>query len=59
MLPLDELKGKAKESYGKLTGDKKAQSEGKTDQVKGKVKEAGNDVKDAVKGVKDSLSDEK
>lgn len=32
-MSMDELKGKAKESLGKVTDDKKKQTEGKTDQA--------------------------
>jgi len=34
----EQAKGKVKEVAGKLTGDRKLQSEGKGDQVKGKVR---------------------
>ncbi len=56
MTSKDELKGKAKEAYGKLVDDDKKKSEGKTDQVKGKVNEAKDSVKDSLEGVKESLS---
>src|SRR5665254_18292 len=36
----EQAKGKVKEVAGKLTGDRKLQSEGKGDQVKGKVRNA-------------------
>jgi uncharacterized protein YjbJ (UPF0337 family) len=39
-----------KEVAGKLTGDRKRQSEGKGDQVKGKVRNAIGGVKDALRG---------
>ncbi|WP_128566054.1 CsbD family protein [Methylobacterium crusticola] len=42
--------GKVKEGAGKLTGDKKLESEGVVDQVKGKVQNAVGGVKDALKG---------
>jgi uncharacterized protein YjbJ (UPF0337 family) len=45
----DELKGKAKETVGKLQDDEELQAEGKGDQVKGNVKQAGEKVKDAFK----------
>jgi uncharacterized protein YjbJ (UPF0337 family) len=44
------LKGKAKEAAGKVTGDAKLKTEGKADQVAGKVQ-------NAVGGVKDTLRD--
>ncbi len=51
----DKLKGAVKEGVGKLTGDRRTEAEGKTDQAKGNVKNAARDVGDAVKGVGDSL----
>jgi uncharacterized protein YjbJ (UPF0337 family) len=42
----DELKGKAKEGVGNLTGDESLANEGKADQAKGKVKEAADKVKE-------------
>jgi uncharacterized protein YjbJ (UPF0337 family) len=37
---LDQLKGEAKEKWGKLTNDHSTETEGKLDKVKGKVKES-------------------
>ncbi|MGW5885430.1 CsbD family protein [Streptomyces koyangensis] len=37
---MDKMKGKAKEAVGKVTGDRRAESEGKTDQAKGDAKDA-------------------
>jgi uncharacterized protein YjbJ (UPF0337 family) len=51
----DKIKGTVKEAVGKLTGDRRTEAEGQTDQVKGDVKNAGRDLKDAAKGVGDSL----
>jgi uncharacterized protein YjbJ (UPF0337 family) len=44
-----QLRGKAKEALGKVTGDKSTQNEGKGDQVKSNLKDAGEKVKDAFK----------
>lgn len=48
----DDLKGRAKEAAGDLTGDKDLQREGKVDQVadgvKGRVGDAVNKVKDVL-----------
>ena len=52
----DKIKGAVKEGIGKLTGDRRTESEGKTDQTKGDVKNAARDVTDALKGDGDSLS---
>ena len=51
----DKMKGKAKEWAGKATGDKRMESEGKTDQAKGDVKGAAKDAKRTAKGISDSL----
>jgi uncharacterized protein YjbJ (UPF0337 family) len=48
----DDLKGRAKEAAGDLTGDKSLKNEGRVDRGEGKVKDAvdktGDKVKDAV-----------
>ena len=43
------LKGKAKEVAGKVTGDAKLKTEGKADQVAGKVQNAVGGAKDAIR----------
>jgi uncharacterized protein YjbJ (UPF0337 family) len=45
----DKAKGAIKEAAGKVTDDKKLETEGKVDKVKGAVHSALGDVKDAVK----------
>ncbi len=45
----EDLKGKAKEAAGKVTGNEKLEAEGDVDQAKAGVKKAGEDVKDAFK----------
>jgi uncharacterized protein YjbJ (UPF0337 family) len=52
----DKTKGAIKEGIGKVTGDRRTEAEGKTDQAKGDAKQAGHDVKEAAKGVRDSLT---
>ena len=47
---LNQVAGSIKEGFGKLTGDKKLESEGATKQVVSKVKEVAEDAKDAVEG---------
>ena len=54
---LNQVAGSIKEGFGKLTGDKKLETEGATEQVVSKVKEAAEDAKDAVEGVIDSVKD--
>jgi len=51
----DELKGRAKEAAGALTGDTRLKREGQLDQAAGKVKQK---VEHAVDEVKELLSDE-
>jgi uncharacterized protein YjbJ (UPF0337 family) len=46
----EQAKGKVKEWAGKVTGDKKTETEGKADQVKGKVPNTFGGLKDAVRG---------
>lgn len=43
-----QAKGSVKEAIGKVTGDAKLESQGKTDKVAGKVQNAAGDAKDAV-----------
>jgi uncharacterized protein YjbJ (UPF0337 family) len=54
----DEIKGKTEEAAGKLTGDKRLEREGQTDQVKGKAKDVAHDVKESAHGVRDALRDD-
>ena len=46
----NQAKGSVKEGFGKLTDDKKLETEGATEQVVSKVKEVAEDAKDAVEG---------
>ena len=52
----DKIKGAVKEGAGKLTGDRRTEAEGETDQAKGDVKNAARGVKDAAKGARDSIA---
>ncbi|SDB89484.1 CsbD-like [Sanguibacter gelidistatuariae] len=45
----EDVKGKAEEVTGKVTGNDKLEAEGKVDQSKASIKQAGENVKDAVK----------
>ena len=45
----DKVKGTIKDAAGKLTDDKKLQSEGKFDKAKGSAHNLAGDVKDAVR----------
>ena len=52
---LDKVAGKAKETLGKVTGDKESESEGKLQNLEGKIAEKVDDVKDTVQGVVNRL----
>jgi uncharacterized protein YjbJ (UPF0337 family) len=45
----EKAKGTIKDTAGKVTGDKKLQSEGKLDKAKGSPHNVAGDIKDAVK----------
>ena len=45
----EKAKGTIKHTAGKVTGDKKLQSEGKLDKAKGSAHNVAGDIKDAVK----------
>ncbi|MDQ3642581.1 MAG: CsbD family protein [Actinomycetota bacterium] len=51
MAEFDELKGRAKEAAGDLTGDEDLKREGKIDQTTGKVKALVGRASDKIKGV--------
>ena len=53
---VQDLKGKAKETVGKVTGDEDLESEGNADQAKAAVKDVGEKVKDAASKVKDAVT---
>ena len=46
----EQAKGVVKETAGKILGDKKLETDGKTDRVAGKVQNAIGGLKDAVRG---------
>jgi uncharacterized protein YjbJ (UPF0337 family) len=45
-----EIKGSIKEAVGKVVGDAKLESDGKSDKVEGKVQNAIGGLKDTLKG---------
>jgi uncharacterized protein YjbJ (UPF0337 family) len=45
----NQAKGSVKEGVGRMTGDHKAQAEGKADKAKGKVQSAAGGAKDAAR----------
>ena len=50
-----DLKGRAKEATGSLTGNDELKNEGRADQSESAVKQAGEKVKDAVGDIKDAF----
>jgi uncharacterized protein YjbJ (UPF0337 family) len=50
-----DLKGRAKEAAGSITGDDDLKNEGRADQAESSVKQAGEKVKDAVGDIKDAF----
>ena len=53
----DELKGKAKEAAGIVTGNEELESEGKADRWSGEVKEKVEQAKDKIEEVIDKAKD--
>ena len=53
----DQMKGKAKEAVGDVTGNKDLKSEGKADRRAGETKEKVGKVKDKVEDVIDKAKD--
>ncbi|MEU9295006.1 CsbD family protein [Streptomyces sp. NPDC048266] len=51
----DKFKGRIKEIAGKVTGDQRLESEGRTDQARAKAREAARDIRERARGVRDSL----
>lgn len=54
----DQLKGSAKEVFGKVTDNKKTESEAKVEKAMGKVKEVAEDVKENIEGTISGLKKE-
>jgi uncharacterized protein YjbJ (UPF0337 family) len=52
----DDLKGRAKEAAGSITGDDEMKNEGRADQAESSVKQAGERAKDAVGDLKDAVT---
>ena len=51
----EDLKGRAKEAAGSITGDDELKAEGRADQAESSVKQAGEKAKDALGDVKDAF----
>jgi uncharacterized protein YjbJ (UPF0337 family) len=52
----NRIAGKVKELGGRVTGDKKLESEGKVQNAKGKVENAVDDVKDTARGAVEGIT---
>jgi predicted ArsR family transcriptional regulator/uncharacterized protein YjbJ (UPF0337 family) len=52
---MDEMKGRAKEAGGAVSGDDEMRREGRKDQAKGKMEQAGEKARDAGENVKDAF----
>ena len=50
-----DIKGRAKEAAGAVTGDDDLKHEGRADQAESSFKQAGENVKDAAEDVKDAF----
>ena len=53
----DKVKGAIKDTAGKVTGDKKLQSEGKFDKAKGSARNLAGDVTDAARDASKTADD--
>ncbi len=51
-----DLRGKVKETVGKVTGNTHIEREGQADQVKAAVKDVSEKVKDAASTIKDAVT---
>jgi uncharacterized protein YjbJ (UPF0337 family) len=47
---LDKYTGRVKENFGRATGNRRLENEGRRDQVKANVKTTGEKIKDAFRG---------
>jgi uncharacterized protein YjbJ (UPF0337 family) len=45
-----ELRGRVKRNAGEVTGDRRLQAEGRSEELGGKLRQAGEKIKDAVRG---------
>jgi len=45
-----EMRGRVKRNTGEVTGDRRLESEGRSDEVKGQLKQTGEKIKDAFLG---------
>lgn len=52
----EDVKGKVKETVGRISGDEDLEDEGKADQVDASVKDVGEKVKDAASAIGDVVT---
>ncbi|MFD0146633.1 MULTISPECIES: CsbD family protein [unclassified Streptomyces] len=52
---MDKAKGRLKEVTGKITGNERLETEGRTDQAKTRIRETMKSVRERAEGIKDSL----
>ncbi|MFE5617737.1 CsbD family protein [Streptomyces sp. NPDC056524] len=52
---MDKAKGRLKEVAGKITGNERLETEGRTDQAKTRIRETMKNVRERAEGIKDSL----
>ncbi|MFB7028087.1 MULTISPECIES: CsbD family protein [unclassified Streptomyces] len=52
---MDRAKGRIKEITGRISGNERLETEGRTDQTKARAREALKDVRERARGVRDSL----
>ncbi|MFH8728855.1 CsbD family protein [Streptomyces termitum] len=52
---VDRARGRLKEFAGKLTGDERLESEGRTDRVRAEVREKARELRRRAEGVRDSF----
>ncbi|MFJ3502518.1 CsbD family protein [Streptomyces sp. NPDC090135] len=52
---VDKAKGRIKEITGRISGNERLETEGRTDQAKARAREAVKDVRERARGVRDSL----
>lgn len=56
---MDQIKGKAKEAAGKISGDDRLKAEGKMDEAKGKAKEARSEMEERARTAAENLRKKK
>jgi uncharacterized protein YjbJ (UPF0337 family) len=55
---VEEVKGRAKQAWGDVTGDDRTKAEGMADEIKGRAQQTWGDVKDAAEDLKNDAERE-